>query len=125
MQLFSADATIFFNRPKFFFRIANRPKISQISYFFHKNCSLHDFYIMTLVVVILFKVIFLVNSNFIVMQSSGSYQAVVRQPSNRQKSIRFVIHCTAYMAKRLFSLVISKIERGLENVASLTVYVEI
>ena len=59
------------------------------------------------------------------MQSSGSHQAVVSQSSNRQKSVRFVIHCAAYSAERLFSLVFSKIERGLENVASLTVYVEI
>ena len=55
----------------------------------------------------------------------GSYQAVVTQSSNQQKSVRFVIHCAAYRAERLFSLFISKIERGLENVASLTVYVEI
>ena len=76
------------------------------------------------VVVILFKVIFLVNSHFIFMQSSGSYQAVVRQSPNL-KFVKFVILCAAYRAKRLFSLVILKIERGLENVASLTVYVEI
>jgi hypothetical protein len=67
MQLFSADAAIFrekkfdsenmkkpppkvvYNRPTFFFSVLpTRPKSAQISYIFHKNCSLRNSYIMTL-----------------------------------------------------------------------------
>ena len=98
------------NRLKTFFQYYQLTQHQPKSYIlFHKNYFLHNLNVITLFVVVTwFNVNFLVVVILLLSIHQAIYKAVVRQSS-----------------KRLFSLVFSKIERGLENVASLTVYVEI